>query len=412
MKGFNLSSGSASGAAVGAGVTAANVSLSITNGGSGGGGIAPVAGATSPPVPTISPAPGMMFSHHRTFSTAAEVNADAHPQSLQQGNNRRSPITKLARLARLAGSAKDGLMEISGFGHCAVDDGSATSTVTGVDSLCAHHSATEAAVGTGGGPFLRFAGESHVDCPEAMRDRKEHLRHRRDGANGEDDNGNVDDNGRERQDKFSKNRSPIQCLNPMQLQAPASVSKAQGRGTAATDLESGHGSRVIEEGPTESSVISSGGRLQQPHSTSNRALQRTFRVDLNDDKAAENTPLLQGSSGGGGGWQIPPPLVHSSTVAKDSNAVGTLGWRVPGGEGDSANTLVLGSSNSSSEDRGGVGVGVGIDDGVDGGVGVGGVGAIDGSGATTKNSSAAPVSTSLPGLRPAKNTSSSSSGWL
>ncbi len=229
-----------------------------------------------------------------------------------------------------------------------------------------------------------------------------------------------------KRDKFSKGRSPMQCLNPMQLQPPASVSKAadvKAAAEAATaasglDLELGRttGTKVVVEDADEGkkNKKSVGSEDSVGGGSRGKVLQRTFRVDLNEDDQprppeAETTPLLQPEQP----HLHPPPSAPPPDEPEDDR------WRLSGsggggggggggdggGGGGSTNVLLGASSNSSSEDRSAPMLGT-----TTSGSGVGGRGAASGGrGGGDPPRAASATSSGLPGLKPSRN---NSSGWL
>ena len=107
MKGFNLSTGSSStaGAAAAAGATTAAVAGIMANTAGAAAGAAP--GTNGGGTNGASAAGGPI---KRSSLTTAEVNAAGAGVTCTEVTKNKSPITKLARLAKLAGSAKDGII--------------------------------------------------------------------------------------------------------------------------------------------------------------------------------------------------------------------------------------------------------------------------------------------------------------
>lgn len=184
-----------------------------------------------------------------------------------------------------------------------------------------------------------------------------------------------------KRDKFSKSRgAQMQCLNPLHLQAPSSVSKALSL-AEGKDVELG-AADFIDEGDededeeddhhnTSSTARLLGSAPANRVPTASDSAARTFTVDLNE---------TIGDAGRGGGETI--PLIPTS-----------VGTRQPVHQ---RNAYLLEDRRASSA--------VNLIEGA------GPLGGKAANGAASASTTASPVLTKVPGLKPsAKN---SSSGWL
>lgn len=212
-----------------------------------------------------------------------------------------------------------------------------------------------------------------------------------------------------RREKFSKARSPIQCLNPMQLQAPGSVSRAAGL-NSADDIEmgetlSGRGVRdqigeetehddndevEDDETPIRDSSTSGGGYYKKGGLA---GIHRMFQVDLNDtldDMSRHEAVPLISSDSAQDPWATKKPNKSTCSLLLDTASNFTGGSD-------------LGSSNTKE----------GGTKAQNGGAASGGGSVSANSGTSSSNAiaSSGPMSkTMMPGLKPsAKN---SNSGWL
>ena len=196
-----------------------------------------------------------------------------------------------------------------------------------------------------------------------------------------------------KRDKFSRSRAQMQCLNPLHLQAPSSVSK--GLSLEGKDVELGAADFIDEgtedeEDEEDDHNTSSTARLlgsapanRVPAASATSDSARTFTVDLNETMGDSR----HGSGSRGAGETIPliPTSVGVSAATRQTGGI------------QQRNAYLLEDRRSSSA--------VNLIEGA--GSGLAGKAA---NGAASASTTASPTLHKVPGLKPsAKN---SSSGWL
>eukprot|EP00095_Tigriopus_kingsejongensis_P000849 maker-scaffold1971_size23625-snap-gene-0.2 protein:Tk00849 transcript:maker-scaffold1971_size23625-snap-gene-0.2-mRNA-1 annotation:"transient receptor potential-gamma protein isoform x7" len=184
-----------------------------------------------------------------------------------------------------------------------------------------------------------------------------------------------------RREKFSKGRNPVQCLNPLQLQAPGSVTKAVSLSTA-TDIELGESStRTLrtndddligeeeepmddddddDDDPPQMSLDSTASPFGGLYKRGGLAgMHRMFQVDLNDtldDISRHEVAPLISSDSAQEKWASSTKSTCSSLILEPSHkaldSVSDSGTKAQNGGASSKSTTLSSSTNAIASSSG------------------------------------------------------------
>lgn len=185
---------------------------------------------------------------------------------------KKSPMHRLARLAKMAGTARDNFVNLGAYGSAGYGaEGDTVQTGLRWGNLM---QGVGRSPGNGSGAGSTEEGENGTWIPS-----RPPLGPRTSNTSDESSIATTIPNevhglGRSsgsKRDKYSKTRNPIQCLNPTQLQPPSSVLKADALASAASDDLSDAQQKFAD--------------------ASRKSLQRMFRFEANDPDSESPPPF-------------------------------------------------------------------------------------------------------------------------